>query len=260
LVSDRPFRSTRQGVEGRHLSGQIDEYAFETQVEQTWLGPAGWRRGDLAEWDFERALFPARALAFIAETQPKLLADMRTLHGSGVDTPEAGAIMDANGALYGTTEGGGGCHSVHGGCGTVFELTPPAAGSGTWTVKVLYAFGGDDDGAFPLAGLIMDAKGALYGTNTGNGRYDGARCSNWCPDRSAARSGRDAGHAADHHQPDRPGAATGGSATGRRHRRKADRIIDRYHRGDVDHAELAAAVAGSRAEASELLAADRMGW
>ena len=31
---------------------------------------AGWRAGDLAEWDVERALFPARAVAFIRETQP----------------------------------------------------------------------------------------------------------------------------------------------------------------------------------------------
>jgi type I restriction enzyme R subunit len=89
MVSDRPFRSTRQGIEGRHLSGQIDEYAFETQVEQTLLGPAGWRRGDLAEWD--------------GETQPKLWADMRTLHGSGLETLLTEAVakeLDLKGALH----------------------------------------------------------------------------------------------------------------------------------------------------------------
>ena len=85
------------------MSGQIDEYAFETQVEQTLLGPAGWRRGDLAEWDVEMALFPARALAFIAETQPKLWADMRTLHGSGLETLLIDALakeLDLKGTLH----------------------------------------------------------------------------------------------------------------------------------------------------------------
>jgi hypothetical protein len=34
--------------------------------------------------------------------------------------------MDANGALYGTTfgGGGGGCRTFSGGCGTVFKLVP----------------------------------------------------------------------------------------------------------------------------------------
>ena len=85
------------------MSGQIDEYAFETQVEQTLLGPAGWRRGDLAEWEVERALFPARALAFIAETQPMPWADMRTLHGSGLETLLTEAVakeLDLKGTLH----------------------------------------------------------------------------------------------------------------------------------------------------------------
>ena len=84
------------------MSGQIDEYAFETRAERTLLGPAGWRRGDLAEWDVEIALFPARALAFIAETQPKLWADMRTLHGSGLETLLTEAVakeLDLKGTL-----------------------------------------------------------------------------------------------------------------------------------------------------------------
>jgi type I restriction enzyme R subunit len=54
-------------------------------VEQILCGPAGWRPGNLAEWDVERALFPARICAFIAETQPKLWADMRVLHGVGLE-------------------------------------------------------------------------------------------------------------------------------------------------------------------------------
>ena len=41
------------------MSDQTKEYAFETRVEEVLLGPAGWHPGNLAEWDVERALFPA---------------------------------------------------------------------------------------------------------------------------------------------------------------------------------------------------------
>jgi uncharacterized repeat protein (TIGR03803 family) len=74
--------------------------------------------------------------------------------------PYAGLIFDAQGALYGTTYGGG---SVGG--GTVFKLTPPAMGQSGWKEIVLRSFGGSpSDGAGPKAGLIFDAQGALYGT------------------------------------------------------------------------------------------------
>jgi hypothetical protein len=83
--------------------------------------------------------------------------------------PQAGLIFDEAGALYGTTAGGGtGCapsdplHS--GGCGTVFKLTPLP--DGTWTERVLYSFTVPPDGSFPQAGLILDERGALYGTTS----------------------------------------------------------------------------------------------
>jgi uncharacterized repeat protein (TIGR03803 family) len=55
------------------------------------------------------------------------------------------------------------------GPGTVFELTP--AGGGSWTEKVLYSFGNGTDGAYPEAGLILDAVGNLYGTTDEGGTY-----------------------------------------------------------------------------------------
>jgi uncharacterized repeat protein (TIGR03803 family) len=61
-------------------------------------------------------------------------------------------IRDKAGNLYGTTGGGG-----PSGYGTVFKLDP----SGTETV--LHFFGGPPDGIAPIAGLIMDSKGNLYG-------------------------------------------------------------------------------------------------
>jgi uncharacterized repeat protein (TIGR03803 family) len=80
--------------------------------------------------------------------------------GSGTDgyQPLNGSLMfDAAGNLYGTTQEGGTA-----GGGTVFELTPN--GSGGWTETVLHSFGSGTDGRFPLAGLIFDAAGDLYGT------------------------------------------------------------------------------------------------
>jgi uncharacterized repeat protein (TIGR03803 family) len=80
--------------------------------------------------------------------------------GVGGDaSPYAGLIFDAAGALYGTTSGENGF-----GNGTVFKLTPPANSDGAWTESVLHGFTGGSDGSFPMAGLLLDASGALYGT------------------------------------------------------------------------------------------------
>jgi uncharacterized repeat protein (TIGR03803 family) len=74
--------------------------------------------------------------------------------------PEAGVIQDAEGNLYGTTNGGGGfsnCNSLNG-CGTVFKLD--TKGEET----VLHGFTGGADGAEPEAGVILDSLGNIYGT------------------------------------------------------------------------------------------------
>jgi uncharacterized repeat protein (TIGR03803 family) len=79
--------------------------------------------------------------------------------------PYAGLIFDKAGNLYGTTEFGGAY-----GKGTVFELTPN--GDGTWTESVLHSFTHDGkDGYAPIAGLVLDPAGNLYGTTLGGGAY-----------------------------------------------------------------------------------------
>jgi uncharacterized repeat protein (TIGR03803 family) len=85
--------------------------------------------------------------------------------GKGGSGPAAGLIMDAAGNLYGTTEYGG-----FYGAGAVFELSPEAGG--TWSEKKLHSFcsvGYCTDGAEPVAGLIFDAAGNLYGTAKAGG-------------------------------------------------------------------------------------------
>jgi hypothetical protein len=78
--------------------------------------------------------------------------------------PRAGVILDSNGALYGATSEG--ILKVGGGTGTLFKLTPPAAGKTLWTESVLYIFKNGADGSDPESDLIFDKNGALYGVTT----------------------------------------------------------------------------------------------
>jgi uncharacterized repeat protein (TIGR03803 family) len=88
--------------------------------------------------------------------------------GADGNAPYAPLIMDAKGNLYGTTVFGGGTGCSGDGCGTVFKVTKKGEEA------VLYSFTGGADGANPYAGLIMDAKGNLYGnTNAGGGSGKG---------------------------------------------------------------------------------------
>jgi uncharacterized repeat protein (TIGR03803 family) len=80
-----------------------------------------------------------------------------TGNGTGA-VPFAGVIRDASGNLYGTTTTGGTT-----GVGIVFKL----ASDGTETV--LHTFTDGSDGGIPLAGLVEDAKGNLYGTTYSGG-------------------------------------------------------------------------------------------
>jgi uncharacterized repeat protein (TIGR03803 family) len=82
--------------------------------------------------------------------------------------PQAGLIMDGAGNLYGTTSGGGSQNS-----GTVYRLSPTSTG---WSETVLYSFcsqTGCADGYAPVADLIMDGSGNLYGTSQGGGSQNG---------------------------------------------------------------------------------------
>jgi uncharacterized repeat protein (TIGR03803 family) len=79
--------------------------------------------------------------------------------------PQAGLILDSAGSLYGTTSGGG----ANGG-GTVFKLDT----NGVETV--LYSFCSValcTDGSTPVAGVIQDAAGNLYGTTYVGGANGG---------------------------------------------------------------------------------------
>lgn len=88
--------------------------------------------------------------------------------GSDGVYPTAGLIFDSAGNLYGTTSGGGVGYSSCGfGCGTVFKLSPSG---NAWKETVLYSFtGANGDGVIPVASLILDDAGNLYGTTSFGG-------------------------------------------------------------------------------------------
>jgi uncharacterized repeat protein (TIGR03803 family) len=80
--------------------------------------------------------------------------------------PTGPLIADADGDLFGTTQGGGA-----GGQGTVFELVNGASG---YTLKTLASFGAtgsDSTGSFLYAGLTADARGDLFGATYSGGDH-----------------------------------------------------------------------------------------
>ena len=99
--------------------------------------------------------------------------------------PAAGLVMDAGGNLYGTTSDVG----ASGVYGTVFRLAPD--GSGGYTETVLHRFAaGPGDGANPIAGLVLDAQGNLFGTTSSGGSADAGTVFELTPDGSGGYAER----------------------------------------------------------------------
>ena len=83
---------------------------------------------------------------------------LHSFTGADGANPESGLIWDPSGDLYGTTSAGGSSNQ-----GVVYKLDP----NGNETV--LHSFTGGADGGWPLAGLIRDSAGNLYGTTASGG-------------------------------------------------------------------------------------------
>jgi uncharacterized repeat protein (TIGR03803 family) len=81
--------------------------------------------------------------------------------------PTSGLVIDAAGALYGTTYQGGTTRK-----GSVYSVVPPASTGAPWTMKVLYSFAGGSDGMRPY-GLTRDGAGRLYGVTAWQGSVGG---------------------------------------------------------------------------------------
>jgi uncharacterized repeat protein (TIGR03803 family) len=85
---------------------------------------------------------------------------LHAFNGTNGANPWGRVVFGADGALYGTTNLGGGS-----GLGTVYRL---ASTGGVWAHQILHSFGGSD-GERPWAGLTPGTDGALYGTTQNGG-------------------------------------------------------------------------------------------
>ncbi len=90
-------------------------------------------------------------------------------------TPVGGLAIDKGGNLYGTTQS----FSTGGCCGTAFKLKAPTSTGGSWDLRTMHAFvGGASDGAYPIAGVVVDNKGTVYGTTELGGSGTASACAN----------------------------------------------------------------------------------
>jgi len=94
---------------------------------------------------------------------------LHRFHGRDGADPSGGLILDAEGNLYGTTNGGTSKDGdTASNCGTVFKLDKNGK------LTVLHRFEAPGDGCFVRGSLIRDAEGNLYGnTQLGGGASNG---------------------------------------------------------------------------------------
>src|SRR5271155_5874168 len=135
-----------------------------------------------------------------AEWKEKVLHSFQG--GTDGSLPAGGVVFDSAGNLYGVTTDGGlscpapGCGTVfqlappakkgdawtetvlhvfngNDGCGLVYELAPPAKKDGRWKYSILYNFQGGKDGQYPVQNLTLDTAGNLYGATIYGGGFQG---------------------------------------------------------------------------------------
>jgi hypothetical protein len=102
----------------------------------------------------------------------KIIMDWGELPGRPPLKPLSNLVFDSAGNLYGTSDAGG----VDPHAGAVFRLRREA--NGTWKDEVLYSFLGltRHDGQNPVAAVVPDAAGNVYGTTEYGGPYE----MGWC--------------------------------------------------------------------------------
>ena len=184
----------------RLTGGQVEEVTLHSFSGSDGSGPLGGlvmdSKGNLYGTTYEGGNYGS---GVVYELQPTATGSwdftvIHNFHYDGVSNfdglhPAATLVLDGKGNLYGTTEIGGTglCNEAtdtinrtvsppKGGssysCGTVFEVSPQKGGN--WSEQVIHNFQGTD-GGLPLASMIFDRGGNLFGT-TASGGFDGNLC------------------------------------------------------------------------------------
>lgn len=95
--------------------------------------------------------------------------------GGGIDGQQPQDIaLGQSGELFSSTllGGTGDCYQ---GCGTVFELIPPAEKGGAWIHTILYDFAEGTDGVSP-GNVVIGQNGSVYGSTSGGGPGGASPC------------------------------------------------------------------------------------
>lgn len=118
---------------------------------------------------FELQSPPTACKTSLCDWQEDKLYDFIEAENDGAQPFYGSLVFDSAGSIYGTALDG------FYGEGTVYELIHGSP----WTVNLLYTFDNiyKSDGTIPLAGLIFDTVGNLYGTTETGGN---TACSNGC--------------------------------------------------------------------------------
>jgi uncharacterized repeat protein (TIGR03803 family) len=100
----------------------------------------------------------------ILSAQAQTFTVLHTFKGADGASPEGALVLDNAGNIYGTTVGGGSgnCSELGMGCGTAFMLNKAGQEVGLYSFKGTNGYG-------PMAGLLRDAAGNLYGTTINGG-------------------------------------------------------------------------------------------
>jgi uncharacterized repeat protein (TIGR03803 family) len=127
-------------------------------------GASRWRMDMRMRYFMPLGFVLAAAIAPLNAALADRVNVLHTFSGPDGASPRAALILDEAGNLYGTTSNGGSAN-----LGTVFKVAPDG------TQSVLYSFTTKDGSQGPLAGLLRDNAGNLYGTTaTGLRRRGGS--------------------------------------------------------------------------------------
>jgi len=120
------------------------------------------------------AIFVTFLIASVAiqSAQAQTFKVFHTFHGKDGAAPVGQLVRDRAGNLYGTTVLGG-TGKCQGGCGAAFKMNK--SGKMVW----VHSFNGAN-GRQPLAGLLRDVAGNLFGTTADGGRINNHICSIGC--------------------------------------------------------------------------------